>query len=265
MEGKVVVITGAAGGIGRALCLRFGLSGAKVGLADINSERLGMLSEELEAQGIDCLGLPLDVADEEACRRAMTAVIEHFGRIDVLVNNAGITHRSAFCDTETKVYRRVMEVNYFGSVNCTKAALDELIRSRGQIVVTSSVAGFAPLLGRTGYAASKHALHGLFDTLRSELKRYGVAITIVCPGFTATDIGKHALDADGRPTRHPQSAVGKAASPESVADEIYRSAVKRKRLTILSGVGRLSRLMTRFCPALFERIMERSLRAELER
>jgi NAD(P)-dependent dehydrogenase (short-subunit alcohol dehydrogenase family) len=265
MKGKVVVITGAVGGIGKALCHRFGRAGARLGLADIDGEGVDLLCRELETEGLECLGLPLNVADEEACRKAMTDVADHFGCIDVLINNAGITHRSAFCDTETKVYRRVMDVNYFGSINCTKAALDELVRSRGLIVVTSSVAGFAPLLGRTGYAASKHALHGLFGSLRSELKSSGVAVTIVCPGFTATDIDKHALDADGRPTKHPQSTVGKAASPVIVADEIFRAAVKRKRLLVLSGVGRLSRLMTRFCPALYERIMERSLRAELER
>ena len=265
MKGKVVVITGAAGGIGRELCLCFGLSGACVCMADIDLDGIGALSLELETYGIKSLGLTLDVTDEHACKRAMEAVVGHFGRIDVLINNAGITHRSSFRDTELQVYRRVMEVNYFGSINCTKAALDELTKSRGLIMVTSSVAGFAPLLGRTGYSASKHAMHGFFDSLRAELKESGVGVTIVCPGFTATDIDKHALDGDGELTKHPQSTVGKASSPRVVAEAFYRAAVKRKRVVVLSGVGRITRLMTKVCPALYERIMERSLRSELER
>jgi len=265
VERKVVVITGAAGGIGRALGRRFGQAGARLGLIDMDGNGVGVLARELEAEGIDCLGLTLDVTDEEACREVMAAVIEHYGQIDILINNAGITHRSAFSQTETSVYKRVMEVNYFGSIHCTKAALDQLIRNQGLIIVTSSVAGFAPLLGRTGYSASKHALHGLFDSLRTELRGLGVAVMIVCPGFTATDIDKHALDGDGRLTTYPQSTVGSAASPESVADAVFKAAVKRKRLVVLSCVGRLSRLMTRSCPALYELIMARSLRSELKR
>ena len=265
MEGKVVVITGAAGGIGKELCLRFGISGAQVCVSDIDENGVIKLSEMLRGEGIDCLGLPLDVVDEKACKEAIEKVVKHFGRIDVLINNAGITHRSAFFETDLEVYKRVMEVNLFGSINCTKAALDALIRRRGRIIITSSVAGFAPLLGRTGYAASKHALHGLFDSLRVELMKSGVTVTIVCPGFTATDIDKHALDADGRLTKHPQSTVGKAASPKEVADAFFRAAVKRKRLVVLSGVGRLTRFLTKIWPSLYDRMMERALRSELER
>lgn len=265
MEGKVVVITGAAGGIGKELCRRFGLSGANVCISDKDEKGVNELSDVLKAEGIECLGLTLDVVDEKACEMVMEKAVKYYGRIDILINNAGITHRSSFYETEVEVYKRVMGVNLFGSINCTKAALDELIRNRGQIIVTSSVAGFAPLLGRTGYSASKHALHGLFDSLRVELMGSGVAVTIVCPGFTATDIDKHALDADGGLTKHPQSTVGKAGSPKDVADAFFKAAVKRKRLVVLSGVGRLTRLFTKVYPSLYDRIMERALRSELER
>ena len=261
----MVIITGAAGGIGQALSRRFGQAGAIVVVLDLDGNREGKLTNELEAEGINCTGMPLDVTDEEACRNALAAVVKKYGRIDLLINNAGITHRSAFSETETDVFRRVMDVNYFGSINCTKAALNQLILNQGIIIVISSVAGFAPLLGRTGYAGSKHALHGLFGSLRAELKKYRVTVTIVCPGFTDTAINRHALDKDGRLSLHPQSTVGKASSPESVANAVYNAAARKKRLIVLSGVGRLTRIMTRCCPAIYELIMARSLRSELKR
>lgn len=261
----MVIITGAAGGIGQALSRRFGQAGAIVILIDLDEDRVGMVAGKLETEGIACAGMPLDVTNEEACRNTLTAVVKRYGRIDVLINNAGITHRSAFSETETGVFRRVMDVNYFGSINCTKAALNQLILNQGIIIAVSSVAGFAPLLGRTGYAGSKHALHGLFGSLRAELKKYHVTVTIVCPGFTNTEINRHALDKDGSLSTHPQSTVGKAASPESVANAVYNAAVRKKRLIVLSGVGRLTRIMTRCCPALYEFIMARSLRSELKR
>jgi NAD(P)-dependent dehydrogenase (short-subunit alcohol dehydrogenase family) len=262
---KVVVITGAAGGMGQALSRRFGQAGAKLALFDLVPEAVQEFARKLEKESIECMALGLDVSDEASCRRAMEAVAERFGRVDVLINNAGITHRSAFGNTDAAVYRRVMGVNFFGSLYCTQAALSHLIETRGLIITISSIAGFAPLLGRTGYAASKHALHGLFDSLRTELYETGVGVLIVCPGFTSTNIDKNALDCDGRPTSHPQSTVGKAASPESVAGAVYTAAVRNKRLLVLSSIGRLTRLLTRVCPALYERIMARSLRSELER
>lgn len=262
---KVIVITGAAGGMGRALSRRFGQAGARLALLDLDPKAVQEFARELETESIECMAIGLDASDEAACRRSIAAVAERFGRVDVLINNAGITHRSAFANTEATVYRRVMDVNFFGSLYCTQAALSHLVESRGLIITISSIAGFAPLLGRTGYAASKHALHGLFDSLRTELFETGVGVLIVCPGFTSTNIDKNALDGDGRLTRHPQSTVGKAATPESVAHAVYAAAVRNKRLLVLSTVGRLTRLLTRVCPALYERIMARSLRSELER
>jgi len=262
---RVVVITGAAGGIGKALSRRFARAGARLGLADLDVQGVDALSKELAAEGTDCFGFGLDVTDEAACHQAMDSVVKRFGRLDVIINNAGITHRSAFAGTASKVYSRVMAVNYFGSLYCTQAALDYLMEQKGLIIVISSVAGFSPLLGRTGYAASKHALHGLFDSLRAELREKGVGVTIVCPGFTATNIYKNALDGDGSLTSHPQSTVGAPVSPESVAEAVFRAATKDKRLIVLSAVGRLTRFLTKFFPDFYERKMARTLRSELDR
>jgi short-subunit dehydrogenase len=159
-----------------------------------------------------------------------------------------------------------MGVNFFGSLNCTKAALDSLIERKGLIIAVSSVAGFSPLYGRSGYAASKHALHGLFDSLRTELRNVGVDVMIVCPGFTATGISTRALDGDGQITQHPQSTLGRIARPEDVADAVFRAACSgKKRLVVLSAVGRLTRIVHKMFPGLYERLMARSLSSELDR
>jgi NAD(P)-dependent dehydrogenase (short-subunit alcohol dehydrogenase family) len=263
--GKTVVVTGAGGGLGAAYCRRFARAGAKLGLLDLDLARVRALGVELAAEGFECLALACDVTDEDACRRAIAAVIERFGGIDVLINNAGITHRSAFADTDSVVFRKVMDVNFFGAVLCTKAALPSLVERRGLIIAISSIAGLAPLYGRTGYAASKHALHGLFDSLRSEVAASGVDVMIVCPGFTATGIGAAALDGNGQVTKHPQSTVGRVALPENVADTVFRAAQRRRRLLVLSAAGKATQLLTKLFPALYERLMARALRRELER
>ena len=263
-KNKVVVITGAAGGLGKALCKRFGKAGAHIAATDMIPDQVEALAKELNDAGIPCKGYSLDVTDEQACWNVMESIVKDMGRIDVLVNNAGITHRSAFEETQIAVYRKVMDVNFFGSLYCTKAAIDQLKRHKGAIVVTSSIAGITPLLGRTGYSASKHALHGLFESLRSEMSGKGVDVTIVCPGFTKTNIDKAALDFDGKPTKHPQSTVGKVATPEETAQEIFFATARQKPLAVLSLVGKLSWLIQRLHPPLFERIMTKSVKHELE-
>lgn len=265
MRGKVVFITGAAGGLGQAFARRFAAAGAHLALADLDAAAVTALAGELAVAGTRSLSLTLDVTDPAACRTAVQRTVDALGGLDVLINNAGITHRSAFADTEIAVFRRVMEVNYFGSLNCAHAALPALLRRRGQIVVISSVAGFAPLLGRTGYAASKHALHGLFGSLRAELAAGGVSITLVCPGFTSTGIATAALDGDGALTSHPQSTLGRVASPEEVAEAVFAATTRRRPLVVLSSVGRLTWWVSRLFPGLYERLMARSLRRELER
>ena len=263
--GKTVVVTGAAGGLGTAFSRRFACAGAKLGLLDRDRERVQALADELGAAGIDCVGLGCDITDEAACRAAMASILDRVGGVDLLLNNAGITHRSAFAHTDTAVFRRVMAVNFFGALHCAQAALPSLIERRGLIVVISSIAGIAPLYGRSGYAASKHALHGLFASLRTELSAQGVGVTIVCPGFTATGLTNAALDGDGSVTRHPQSTVGRLATPTSVAEAVFEAAARRQPLLVLSAAGRVTFVLNRAFPRLYERLMTRALRHELER
>ncbi|MCB2193396.1 MAG: SDR family oxidoreductase [Deltaproteobacteria bacterium] len=255
------MITGGAGGLGAAFARRFAALGAKVVLLDLDGEAAARVAKEVGG----ALGLACDVTDVAACEDAMGQVSERLGGIDLLINNAGITHRSAFKDTSAEVFAKVMAVNYLGSLYCTKAALPSLLARRGQIAVISSVAGVAPLYGRSGYSAAKHALHGLFETLRTELAGTGVTVTIICPGFTNTGIAHAALDGDGSLTRHKQSTVGKIATPEEVAEALYRAVADEKRLVVLSAIGKLTYLINKLWPAQYERMMLRSLRSELER
>ncbi len=262
---KVVVVTGAGSGIGLATCRRFAAAGAKIGALDIDGDAVERLSQELIAVGAEVCGRQCDVTSEDACNEAAQAILKRFGAVDVLVNNAGITQRDSFVNTKISVFKKVMDVNFYGSLYCTKAFIDSLIQRRGMIIVIESVAGIAPLLGRTGYCASKHALHGLFTSLRTELRSTGAHVMIVCPGFIATNLQTRALDGDGEITKHPQSTVGRAGTPEGAAEAIYRGAVKRKHLLILTAAGKLGYWISRVAPVLYERIIEHKFRAELQR
>jgi len=265
MEGKTVVITGAAGGIGAALAERFGSSGARLGLLDIDRERLDKLVAELASSAIESLALTCDITDDKDCGAAIASVESAYGGVDVLINNAGMTHLSPFAETSVEVYRRLMDVNLFGAIHATKAALTSLLARKGTVVVISSIAGFSPLALRSGYAASKHALHGFFDTIRAELEPRGLQVMLVCPGFTRTDIGKRALGGDGAPAQEPRSSVGQHAEPAEVAHLIYRAVLERRRLLVLSRVGKLAYLISRVAPALYQRLMVASLERDRSR
>ena len=188
----------------------FGAVGAKVALVDLPSSPLSSAREELESAGIEALAVPCDITDTVQVETAMEAVRGAFGRIDVLINNAGIVHRSAFAETRPEVFRRVMEVNLFGALHCTQACMDDIIAARGLIIAVSSIAGLAPLYGRSGYAASKHAMHGLFESLGAEVADRGVGVLMVCPSFVESGLEASTLGGDGKRVTRPRSKVGRA-------------------------------------------------------
>ncbi|MFA5906648.1 MAG: SDR family oxidoreductase [Desulfobacula sp.] len=263
-QDKVAVVTGGASGIGLAVCRELAGHGARIAMLDMDEEALSRISKEFSAKKIPVLGIACNVTDEESCKAAMDKVLAGFGQIDILFNNAGITQRGVFEKTETSVFRKVMEVNFFGSLYCTKAALPALIRTKGVIIVNESVAGVAPLLGRTGYSASKHALHGMFTSLRCELRHKGVHVMIVCPGFIRTNLQTRALGCDGRIATREQTKVGKEDTPENVARQIIKGIEKKKAILVLTFMGKLGYLVSRLFPVLYEHLMTRQFKKELD-
>lgn len=255
----VVVVTGAASGIGRELVRQWGRAGARVALLDIDRAGMQELALELGVESIPTLVVECNVRELSACRQAVGEVVDRGGGIDVLVNNAGISHHSELRYTEVQVLRRVMEVNFFGAMQLTHAALPHLIRSRGRIVAVSSVAGFAPLVGRTGYAASKHALHGFFDTLRAELRSEGVTVTLACPSYTETSIDDNAISADGAEPL-AKKTTGKLLRAQDVARAIIAASEERKDRVLISPIAKASYWLSRLLPATYERAMRRSQR-----
>jgi NAD(P)-dependent dehydrogenase (short-subunit alcohol dehydrogenase family) len=258
----VAVITGGAGDIGRALGTAFAAAGYRVALLDLPGERLDAAAAALAAGDAQVLAVSCDVTDPGACQAAIDRVCARFGGVDVLVNNAGLSHRSRFEQTDDAVLRRVMEVNFFGSVHCTRAALPSVKSRKGTLVAISSVAGFAPLVGRTGYAASKHALHGFFDSLRTELAEDGVGVLIVCPSFVDTAFAQRALDGGGAKLSGPRALAGRQLTPAQVAESVVDAVRRRKRQRLVSPVAHASLWLSRLTPGLYDRLMKRSQRTE---
>ncbi len=249
LAGRGVVVTGAAGGLGTAFAERYAAAGARLALIDLDGALVEALAARLRAQGATATAFGCDIADEAACTAAIASAQSALGGIDVLVNNAGISARVLLRDAAPQVARRVMAVNYFGALHATQAALPSLVERRGQIVVVSSVAGFAPLVGRTAYAASKHALHGFFDSLRAELRGAGVTVTIACPSFIATGIESAAPGAARRATG------GDEAAPDAIAAQIVAAAQQGARLCLPGRTARLAWWVSRLAPATYERLM----------
>ena len=266
-EGRCVVITGAAGGLGAALVRAFRRVGAHVVALDRDVAALEALQREESRHpgeaALPWLSAVCDVTDFDACEAAMTQTIARFDGIDVLVNNAGISHRSAFAQTRMAVLRRIMDVNFFGAVHCTRAAIDSLRARRGMIIAISSVAGFAPLIGRTGYAASKHALHGFFDSLRTEVESDGVSVLMVCPSFIDTGIDRAALGPDGRAAAQARKATGTPAQPAQVAAAILDAARAEQRLLLFGATSKAAWWLSRLWPARYAAMMKHRLRTEI--
>ena len=259
----VVVVSGAGGGLGRALAERFALAGSRVLLLDRDSTAVAAAARDIAQRGGIAFGVECDVTSAAACEAAVAQARERFGRVDVLVNNAGITHRSAFAMTDIAVLRRVMEVNLFGAIHLTRAALAALRASRGLIIAVSSVAGYTPLIARTGYAASKHALHGFFDSLRSELEADGVEVLLACPSFIATGIDRNALGPTGGAATHAQVVVGARLSPDFVAGRIVRAAQRHRRFVLIGRTARAAWWLSRVAPPVYARLMAKRLRDEM--
>lgn len=262
MKDKVVIITGASSGIGRSLAYRFGAAGSKVILAARTLSKLEAIAHDIASAGGEAIAVQTDVSDADACQELIDITVRKYGRIDILINNAGISMRALFIDLELTVLERLMRVNFWGLVHCTKAALPYLVESKGIIVGVSSVAGSRGLPGRSGYSASKFAVNGFLEALRLEVARKGVHILVACPGYTRSNIRMRALTADGNMQGESTVTEEKLMSSDRVADAIYRAIIKRKRSLLLTFQGWLMVTMNKIAPRLVDRRVYRHYRKE---
>lgn len=255
MKDKVIIITGASSGIGLACARDFAGRGAKISLAARNADKLTEIQKELTDQGYEVLVTPTDVSKEADCKKLIDETVKRFGKIDILVNNAGISMRALFKDLDLSILKQLMDVNFWGTVYCTKYALPYLLETRGSVVGVSSIAGFIGLPGRTGYSASKFAMHGFLQTLRTENLKNGLHVLIAAPGFTASNVRKSALTANGAQQGETPRAEDKMMSAEEVARHLAKAIIKRKRTLILTfKEGKLTVFLSKWWPALIEKL-----------
>ena len=259
-SGRAVLLTGASAGIGRELALRLAGERARLALVARDAARLEEVAEDCRARGGEAVVLPADVAEETACRAMVDRTVAAFGRLDVLLLNAGITMWSRVDEVaDLSVFERVVRVNYLAAVWATCAALPHLKASGGQVVVVSSLTGLTGVPTRSGYAASKHALHGFFDSLRIELRGTGVAVTLACPDFVVSEIHRRALGPDGQPLGLSPMREARIMTAEECARRILDAARRRRRLAILSLRGRVGRWVRLVAPGLIDSIAARSI------
>jgi short-subunit dehydrogenase len=262
MKDKVVIITGASSGIGKALAFEMAARGAKVVLAARSCDKLQEIESELKALGARVISIPTDVSREEDCRKLVTDTVQYFGRIDVLINNAGISMRALFEQSGLDVLRRLMEVNFWGTVYCTKFALPYLLKSKGSVVGVSSIAGNKGLPGRTGYSASKFAIQGFLETLRIENMKKGLHVLIACPGFTSSNIRNTALAADGTTQGESPRDENSMMKAEDVAIKIANAIGSRKQILVLTLQGKLIVFLNKIFPFILDRIVYNQLAKE---
>jgi short-subunit dehydrogenase len=255
MKGKTVIITGASSGIGRALAYEFAARGEKVVMGARNIDRLKEIAEDIRQRGGEVVFAQVDVTDEEECKNLINIAIKNFGQVDVLINNAGISMRALFNDAELSVIKRLMDVNFWGTVYCTKSALPYLLQSKGSVVAISSVAGIKGLPGRTGYSASKFAIHGFMESLRIENLKTGLHVLMAYPGFTASNIRNTALVADGKEQGNSPLDEGKIMSAEEVARHVYKAVKNKKTSLVLTTEGKLTVFLSKFFSSLLDRIV----------
>lgn len=256
LKNKVVLITGASSGIGKACAEEFARRGANLVLGARQYVTLCEITSDLEQRyGIKAVAVQCDVSKEEDCEQLVKQAIITFQKINILINNAGISMRALFNDLDLVVIRNLMDVNFWGAVYCTKYALPELLKSQGSVVGVSSIAGFHGLPGRTGYSASKFALQGFLGALRIENLKAGLHVMVAAPGFTASNIRKVALVKDGSAQGESSMHEEKMMTSEKVAQIIADGILKRKSTVVMTGQGKLMVFLSKFMPRFLDKLV----------
>jgi len=255
MKDKVVLITGSTSGIGKALAKTFGRAGASIVITGRNLANLEVTAQELNQLHIQNLAIQADVSKEADCARMVAETVAAFGKLDILINNAGISMRALFQDLDLAVIRKVMDINFYGTVYATKFALPHILKAKGSVIGISSIAGYRGLPGRTGYSASKFAMHGFLETLRTEVLNQGVHVMVACPGFTASNIRNTALTATGQVQGESPLDEGKIMSAEEVAERILKATKQRKRDLVMTTQGKLTVFLNKWLPGLTDKLV----------
>lgn len=250
-QNKVVVITGASSGIGKALAEEALRRGAFVAVCARNYQKLTTIFQANDK----LLMVQADVTQQADCDMFIEKTIEKWGRVDILINNAGSSMRALFQDLDIKVIKELMDVNFWGTVYTTKAAVNSIVENKGSIVGISSIAGYRGLPGRTGYSASKFAMQGFLETIRTELLYKGVNVMWACPGFTASNIRNTALAADGKAQKETPLDESSLMSSEECARIILDGIEKRKRTIVMTGQGKLTVWLNKLFPKLMDKII----------
>ncbi|MTI41279.1 SDR family oxidoreductase [Fulvivirga lutimaris] len=255
MKDKVVIITGGSSGIGKALAEVFGNQGSKIVVTGRKKEALDEVVASLKSQNIDALGFQGDVSIEADNKKMVDAALAAYGKIDILINNAGISMRAPFNDVDLSVIHKVMDINFWGSIYATKYCLPEILKTKGSVIGISSIAGFRGLPGRVGYSASKFALQGFLEALRTEMFKTGVHVLTACPGFTASNIRKTSLTADGTSQGESPRKEEKMMTAEECASLIYKATIKRKKYIIMTAQGKMTVFLNKWFPGMMDKMV----------
>jgi len=255
MKDKIIVITGGSSGIGKALAEKFGKEGSKIVISGRNIEKLTQVERELKAQNIKVTAITADSASEIDNSLLIQRAFKEYGGIDVLICNAGISMRAMFEEVDLEVLRKLMDTNFWGTVYACKYAMPFLLKSKGSIVGISSIAGYRGLPARTGYSASKFAMQGFLEALRTELIKKQVHVLVACPNFTTSNIRNTALAADGHPQGESPLEEGEIMSAEAVAAHIYKAVKARKRDLILTTKGKITVFLNKLFPTMMDKMV----------
>ena len=258
-QNKTIWITGASSGIGKAMALAFSQKDANLILSARNKKNLEEVKDLCNDSNKVAI-LPLDLSDLEEMPNKVSSALDFFKGIDILINNGGISQRSLVIDTDLKVDKRLFDINYFGTIALTRAILPHFVeKNGGHIVTISSITGKIGTPLRSSYAASKHALHGFFDSLRSEVYDNNIDVTLVCPGFINTDISKNALKADGSKQNTTDDATANGMDPNVFAKILIKSIASKKQEVVIGGPKvKLAVYMKRFFPRLFSNMIRKA-------
>ena len=254
-KNKVVAITGGSEGIGKALVDALIPLGAKIATCGRNQDKLYNLQVQYSNQMLHTI--VADVSRYDDCKNFINSTIDTYGGIDILINNAGISMRALLQDAEVDVIKKVMDINFFGTVYCTKLALNSIIERKGIIVGVSSIAGYRGLPGRSGYSASKFAVNGWLEAIRTELLNTGVNVMWVCPGFTRSNIRNAALNNKGQAQGESPLNERDLMSSQECANHIIKAIAKKKRTKVLSFSGKQTVFMNKFFPSLTDKLVRR--------